>query len=117
MNVHKHGDFGDEAPPPDHNEMTIERAAAAAKELIDQIEEEQAKVDEIMEAAKAKAASHRDAIAALKKECRDDYNIEAKALGTIITKRRQDRRMKARIEALEGDARKQFDQMELQFAE
>jgi ABC-type transporter Mla subunit MlaD len=116
MNVHQ-ADFGDGAPPPDHNEMTVERAAEAAAEVIAEIEAEQAKVDEIMEAAKAKAASHRDSIAALKKQCRDEYNIEAKALGTVLAKRRQERRMTARIAALEPDAKKQFEQIELRFAE
>lgn len=105
-------EFGKE---PDHgtNELTLERAAELAAEKIAEIEEEQAKIDALAEEYKQKAAPHRDAMASLKKEIRDDYSIEAKPLSTILTKRRQERRMKARIEALEERAAEQFEQMEL----
>jgi hypothetical protein len=108
--------FGESTPPSDHNEMTLARAAKGAVEIIDTIEEAQAKIDAINEESKSKKAPHQDEIAKLKKQIRDDYNIEAKALSTIITKRRQERRMKARIEALEKTAAEQFKQMEMEFS-
>lgn len=98
------------------NEMTLERQAEGASGLIEKIEVEQARIDENNELAKAKNAPIRDNIAKIKQECRDDYGIEAKALQTILTKRRQERRMEDRIEALEDHAREQFDQIELNFA-
>lgn len=86
---------------------------AGAAEIINEIEVEQAKIDEINEKAKAEKAPHSDAMAALKKRAREDCGIEAKALSAIITKRRQDRRMEARIAALEGPAADQFGQLKM----
>jgi len=106
--------FGEHVPT-DHNELTLERAAEGAVAIIADIEEEQAKIDEINEKAKAQKAPHQDSMAKLKKQIRDDYNIEAKALSTILAKRRQERRMKARIEALPKTAADQFHQMEMKF--
>lgn len=103
----------------DHNqtdEMTLARACEAAVEEIEKIEVEQAKIDQINEKAKAKAASHRDSIKSLKKKIRDEYSIGAKPLGAILTKRKQERRMAERIESLEGTDADQFEQMELQFS-
>ena len=84
-----------------------------AAEIINEIEEEQAKIDQINEDAKAKKAPHADAMAALKKRAREDCGIEAKALSTILTQRRQTRRMEARIAALEGPAADQFGQLQM----
>lgn len=85
----------------------------AAAGLIEKIEKEQAEIDRINAEAMDEKAPHRDEIAALKKTIRDEHSIEAKALATILTKRKQDRRMKARIEALEEPAKGQFDQLEM----
>lgn len=90
-------------------EMTTERAIEAALEEIERIEYEQAEIDKINEQAKQDKAPHRDEIAALRKKCRDDYSIEAKALSTILTKRRNERRMQERIAKLEGAAKDQMD--------
>lgn len=94
------------------NEFTLERATELAGEEIEKIEAEQAKIDSVMEDAKTECAPNRDEIAKLRKKCRDDYGIEAKALGTILTKRRQDRRMADRISNLPDRAREQFDLFE-----
>lgn len=91
------------------NELTLDRAVEAAIDEIEKIEAEQSKIDAIMEDAKSKCAPHRDSIAKLKKTCRDDFSIEAKALGTVLTKRRQERRMAERIAKLEGAAKDQMD--------
>lgn len=108
MNNVVDGEFG-------KNEMTLARAAELAKEEIDNIEAEQAKIDALAEEYKTKAAPHRDQIASLKKDIKDEYGIETKTLATVITKRRQERRMLARIEALSETQREQFDQIEMQF--
>jgi len=92
--------------------VTLDRQVEAASEHIETIEAEQAKIDEIMDKAKKECASHRDTISEQKKKCRDDFSIEAKSLGTILTKRRQERRMAARIEALPEAAREQYDMFE-----
>lgn len=86
---------------------------AKAAELIAKIEAEQAEIDKHSEDYKRKAAPHRDTMASLKKEVRDDCGIEAKALSAILAQRRQSRRMKARIGALEETASSQFKQLEM----
>lgn len=110
--------FGDNSGDSEtnHEAVTLDRAVEAALPTIEEIENEQAKIDSIMEEAKAKCAPHRDTIAASKKHVRDEYSIEAKALGVILTKRRQERRMKARIEALEGTAADQYELFEEKLA-
>lgn len=85
---------------------------AAAKD-IEAIEKEQAEIDRINAEAMDEKAPHRDEIASLRKKIRDEYSIEAKALSAILTKRRQDRRMQARIDALEEPAKGQFEQIEM----
>lgn len=95
--------------------MTLERACTGAVEIIEDIEREQAKIDAINEAAKTKRAPHADAISSLKKRCRDDFNIEASALAVMLAKRRQERRILARIAALKENPRAQVDQMEMIF--
>lgn len=84
-----------------------------AAKLIEKIEKEQAEIDRINAEAMDEKASHRDEIAPLRKAIRDDHSIEAKALSAILTKRRQDRRMKERIAALEEPAKGQFEQLEM----
>lgn len=106
--------FGD-APKEGSNQMTLERACQAAAEVIAEIEREQAKIDEVMEDAKAKIAPQRDAIARLKKSCRDDYGIEAKPLAIHLADRRQQRRILVRINALQETGREQFEQIEMAF--
>lgn len=96
------------------NSKALERAVESALEEIEKIEAEQAKIDAINDEAKAKKAPHSDTIAELKKTCRDDYSIEAKPLAIILAKRRQERRIAARIEALKDTAKDQMD-MFLQF--
>lgn len=102
------------------NVVNMEQAASGdnkdykgAAEIINEIEKEQAKIDAINEDAKAKKAPHADAMAALKKRAREDCGIEAKALSAVLTKRRQERRMEARIAALEGPAADQFGQLQM----
>lgn len=92
-----------------HNSDGVEVDAEAVGKLIDEIEAEQAKIDERNAKTKADNAPQRDAIAGIKKTIRDEHGIEAKALGTLLTKRRQERRMQERIEKLEEPARGQFD--------
>ena len=96
------------------NSKALERAVESALDEIKKIEMEQAKIDAINDEAKTKKAPHSDTIAELKKKCRDDYAIEAKPLAIILAKRRQERRIKARVEALKDNARDQMD-MFLQF--
>ena len=86
---------------------------SSAAKLIEKIEKEQAEVDRINAEAMDAKAPHRDEIASLRKTIRDEHSIEAKALSAILTKRRQDRRMKARIAALEEPAKGQFEQLEM----
>lgn len=104
------GETGDQET--NHEAVTLDRAVESAMPSITEIEEQQAIIDDIMEKAKAKCASHRDTIQASKKHVRDEFNIESKALGTILTKRKQERRMAARIDALEGIAADQFELFE-----
>lgn len=85
---------------------------AAAKE-IEAIEKEQAEIDRINAEAMDEKAPHRDTISTLRKKIRDEYSIEAKALSVILKKRRDDRRMAARIKALEEPAHGQFQQLEM----
>lgn len=85
---------------------------AAAKE-IEAIEREQAEIDRINAEAMEEKAPHRDTIASLRKKIRDEYSIEAKALSAILTKRKQERRMKERIAALDEPAKGQFEQLEM----
>ena len=61
---------------------------AGAAKLIAAVEAEQAKIDKHAEDYKAAAAPHRDEMASLKKQIRDDHGIEAKALSLILAKRR-----------------------------
>lgn len=84
-----------------------------AAKLIEAIEKEQAEIDRINAEAMDDKAPHRDEIASLRKTIRDEHSIEAKALSAILTKRRQDRRMKERIAALEEPAKGQFEQLEM----
>lgn len=105
--------FDDDGPKVHEDQSGDNKDYAAAAELIGKVEAEQAKIDEHAEEYKAKAAPHRDEMAALKKQIRDDHGIEAKALSTILAQRRQERRMKARIEALEEPAASQLEQLEM----
>lgn len=104
-------EFGEGEHPQGHNGMPLERQCEGAVELIEKIEEAQAEIDANNEEAKRKNKPHRDHIAKLKKECRDDFSIEASALQTYITQRRQNRRMDERIANLEELAREQYDGM------
>jgi hypothetical protein len=84
-----------------------------AAKLIARIEVEQAKIDKHAEDYKKKAAPHRDEMAKLRKEVRDDCGIEASALSITLAERRQKRRMDARKAALEDPAKSQFKQLEM----
>jgi hypothetical protein len=53
------------------NQSDYKKAAA----LIEKIEKEQAEIDKHAEEYKAKAAPHRDTMATLKKQVRDDHSI------------------------------------------
>jgi len=74
MNKIVEGDFGhnsgDEA-------MTLERAVEAALPAIEEIENNQAKIDKIMAKAKEECGPHRDVIAENKKHVKSEYGIEA----------------------------------------
>lgn len=86
---------------------------SAVANLVNQIEAEQSKIDDINEEAKRAKAPHQDTIAAKKKVIRDEHGIEAKALSALVAKRRQERRMKDRISNLDETASNQFKQMEM----
>jgi hypothetical protein len=56
--------------------------------LVDEIEAEQAKIDAIMDDAKAKCATHSDAIKDLKKAANEEHGIPRKEFNAILSKRR-----------------------------
>lgn len=99
-------EFGHNSGDP---EVTLERQIEGAMEIIEEIEAAQAKIDQLAEEYKSKAAPSRDEIASLKKRARDDFNIEAKPLALYIQMRRQERRIKEKRSKLEGPAKDQMD--------
>jgi hypothetical protein len=92
-----------------HNSDGVNIDEEAVAKLIDEIEAEQAKIDKNNAETKELNAPHRDAIAGVKKKIREDHGMQAKALGTLLTKRRQERRMQERIANLDTPAREQFE--------
>ena len=92
-----------------HNSDSASIDQPAVMAVIEQIEVEQAKIDDVNASAKETNAAQRDEMAKLKKQLRDDHGLEAKAIATILTKRRQERRMKDRIAGLPEKAKDQFE--------
>ena len=82
--------------------------ASSVEDLVDEMEVEQGKIDANNEATKEKNAPHRDAIAALRKQARDEHNVEASALSLYVAKRRQERRIEQREANLKERAAEQY---------
>ena len=64
------------------------RGFLGTAEAIQDIEDEQAKIDEIMRAAKKKCAPHRVEIAKVKKDAKELYGVDAKAINFQVSKRK-----------------------------
>ena len=90
-------------------DVLLERIADSAKVEIDLIEKEQAEIDAINEEAKREKAPHQDSISALKKRIRDEHGMGAKPLGLILAKRKMERRIADREEALQDADKDQYD--------
>ncbi|MEM7300679.1 MAG: hypothetical protein AAF468_06310 [Pseudomonadota bacterium] len=83
--------------------------------LVEEIEEAQAAIDEISAKEKDRKAPFKDTIAQLKRQAKEEEGITVKALNLHLTKRRQERRITDRIQALDDVQRGDFDQLALRF--
>ncbi len=91
-----------------HNADNVPFDASSVLELVDEMEREQEKIDARNEKAKEENAPHRDSIAQLRKQARDEFNVEASALSLIVAKRRQERRISQREQNLKERAAEQY---------
>jgi site-specific recombinase len=94
-----------------HNAETLARANEAAMENIAAIVANQRVIDRIMEKAREECAPYRDDTAALKKKCRQDYNIGTKPLGAKIRIEIAKMRLDQQVERMDEDDREQFNQL------
>lgn len=84
------------------------RQAEAAIPYLEEIEAEQAKIDAINEEAKAKAASHRQAIADKKKTMREQTGIVVGAANDMLNLRKTSRRVADRLKKHDDNTREDF---------
>lgn len=91
------------------------RGFRGTAEAIQDIEDEQAKIDVIMDVAKKKCAPHRVEIAKVKKEAKEEFGVDAKAINFQVSKRKEERRRTTMYEEKTPEVQYDIDQLTGQF--
>lgn len=84
------------------------RQAEAAQPFLETIEQEQAKIDAIMEKAKSDCGPMREAIAAKKKEMREETGVDATAANSMLLLRKTSRRLVGSIAQKSNNTKQDF---------